>query len=429
MAVPFEPRGVRVTSFELSMRFFLALTVVLATCRVASMLGRLVGQPGVVMEMIAGVLLGPSFLGWLFPQASVYLFPADIVRFIGIVAQVGLALYMFCVGMEFRTGLFATHRRQGIAVSLAGVIVPFVLASLAAVSLHAQPGLFQPGVGLWHAALFIAAALSITAFPMLARIIRENNLANTPMGTVALAAGALDDALAWCFLSIVLASLKNDWRIAAVTIGAGITFAAVMLTLVRPAMRVIASPVLAGRPLSQGWLTGVLVALAAACYITDSIGIYSIFGAFLLGIAMPRGGFAEKVIERIEPLTLALLLPMFFVYSGLNTSFGWLDSAGAVWTMLLLLIAACVGKGFGCAAAARLTGSSIRDALCIGSLMNARGLMELIVINLALERQIITPKLFAILVVVAMATTLMATPLFRLFRPREMRAVRLAALS
>ncbi|MFA6044439.1 MAG: cation:proton antiporter, partial [Phycisphaerales bacterium] len=363
------------------------------------------------------------------PRASEYLFPTDIVRFIGLIAQLGLALYMFCVGMEFRTGVFASHRRQGVAVSLAGAVVPFVLASIAAVSIHSQPGLFQPGIGLWHAVFFIAAALSITAFPMLARIIRENNLATTPMGTVALAAGALDDVLAWCFLSIVIASIKSDWRIAAVTIGASIVFAVIMLSVVRPALRVIASPVLAGRPLSQGWLTSVLIALAVACFITDSIGIYAIFVAFLMGVVMPRGGFAEKVVERIEPLTVALLLPMFFVYSGMNTALSWLDSGGAIWTMLLLLIAACLGKGFGCAVAAKLTGRGTRDALCIGSLMNARGLMELIVINIALEQQIITPRLFAILVVVAIATTLMATPLFRLFRPREPRELRVAAVS
>lgn len=418
-----------VTSFELSVRFFLALIVILTTCRFASIIGGWLGQPGVVMEMIAGVVLGPSFLGWLLPGVKDYLFPSDIVRFIGIIAQVGLALYMFCVGMEFRTGVFATHRRQGIAVSLAGAVVPFVFALLAAASLRSQPGLFLPGVATWHAALFTAAALSITAFPMLARIIRENNLTGTPMGTVALAAGAMDDVLAWSLLSVVIASLKSDWRIAGLTIGAGVLFAAAMFTLVRPAMRVIAAPVLAGRAYSQGWLSGVLIALAAACYITDSIGIYAVFGAFLMGIAMPRGGFAEKTVERIEPLTVSLLLPMFFVYSGLNTTIASLDSAGAIWTTLLLLVAACAGKGVGCAVAARLTGSSTRDALCIGSLMNARGLMELIVLNIALEKGIITPRFFAIMVVVAIVTTVMASPLFRLFRPRQPRAWRVPALS
>ncbi len=405
------------TSFELSVRFFLALAAILATCRVASLLGPLFGQPAVVMEMIAGVLLGPSVLGWLWPEAKSYLFPAEMVQFVGVIAQLGLALYMFCVGMEFRTGVFAANRRQGIIVSVAGAAVPFLLAVMAVTTLHSQPGLFQPEVTRWHAALFTAAALSITAFPMLARIIRENRLTGTSMGTVALAAGALDDVLAWCFLSIVIASLKSDWAIAAITIGAGGAFAFVTLTVIRPAMRVIASPVLAGKPLTQGWLSGVLVLLAVACYLTDIIGIYAILGAFMLGISMPRGGFAEKLVERIEPLTVSLLLPMFFVFSGLNTSIGLLDSASAIWTTLLLLVAACIGKGVGCSLAAKLTGSSTRDALCIGSLMNARGLMELIVLNIALDHNIITPKFFSIMVVVAIITTAMATPLFRLFRP------------
>lgn len=404
------------SNFELSVRIFAALAVVLATCHGAAIIGRLIGQPRVVMEMISGVVLGPSLLGWALPNVHAYLFPAQIVSVVGVLAQIGLALYMLCVGLDFSTDVFMKHRRQALSVSLAGVFTPFILAIFAVNWVRGRAGLFEPHVGTWHAGIFLAAALSITAFPMLARIIRENGLAGTQMGTVAISAGALDDLMAWCFLAIVVASLKSDWGIAGITLGASVAFVFLMLGLVRPALRPMEPRLREGEPLPAGWLSGVLVGLALTCFVTDTIGIYSIFGAFALGVCLPRRRVAPRLLAIIEPLTTALLLPMFFVYSGLNTSISVLASGSALGVTLVLLLAACAGKLIGCSAAARLAGSTLRESLCIGALMNARGLMELILLNIALERKVITPTLYSILVVVAIVTTLIASPLFRLFR-------------
>lgn len=400
------------TNFDVSVLFFLQLAVILATCRVVGRLVVPLGQPQVVGEMIAGVLLGPSLFGWLAPDVHAHLFPKPTLTVIYSVAQVGLALYMFLVGLEFDIDLIRSRVRSAVAVSWAGILTPFALGGLLAWHFHADGVMFGPRVSTGEAMLFMGAAMSITAFPMLARIIYEAGLSGTPLGTLALAAGSADDAAAWCVLAIVLASFSGSASIAVLAVGGGIAFALFMLVVLRPRLARLAEAVLAARAYDRYGLPGTLVLLMLAAWFTDAIGIYAVFGAFTLGVAMPRGAFKERLEAQLAPLTTNLLLPLFFIYSGLNTSIGLVDSPGLWWFALLVLLAACLGKGVACYAAARWRGEPHRDAAAIGALMNARGLMELIILNIGLERGIVTPVLFSIMVLMAIVTTLMATPIF-----------------
>jgi Kef-type K+ transport system membrane component KefB len=300
------------------------------------------------------------------------------------------------------------------AVSWAGILTPFLLGCLLAALLQDRFPLFAPGVARWEAMLFLGAAMSITAFPMLARIIYERGLAGTSLGTLALAAGSLDDAAAWCILAVVLASFTGQAAIAILAIGGGVLYAVVMLALARPWLRRLFKA-LEEDARGHGMVIPLTLILVAFCaWLTDTLGIYAVFGAFILGIAMPRGAVAQRIESGIAPLTSTLLLPMFFVSSGLNTRIGLLDSP-ALWGMaLLILLAACLGKGLACGAAARLNGESARESFAIAALMNSRGLMELIILNIGLERGVITLTLFTAMVLMAVVTTLMAVPAFNL---------------
>lgn len=407
------------TSFEISVLFFLQLAVILMTCRVV---GRLVvpfGQPQVVGEMIAGVLLGPSLFGWLAPELHAALFPKPTLTLIYCVAQIGLALYMFLVGLEFDLELIRRRVRSAVAVSWAGILTPFALGGLLAWHFHGNGVMFGPRVTTGEAMLFMGAAMSITAFPMLARIIYEAGLSGTPLGTLALAAGSADDAAAWCVLAVVLASFSGTASIAVLAIGGGVAFALFVLVVLRPRLARLAEAIMAAGAYERHGLPGVLVLVMLGAWFTDAIGIYAVFGAFILGVAMPRSAFKERLEGQLAPLTTNLLLPLFFVYSGLNTRIGLVDTPALWGFALLVLLAACLGKGAACYAAARWRGESPGDALAIGALMNARGLMELIILNIGLERGIVTPVLFSILVLMAIVTTLMATPVFSYVSTRK----------
>jgi len=408
-----------VTNFEISIRFFLQLAVILGACRFVGYATRYLGQTQVVGEMIAGVLLGPSLLGWLAPESQAYLFPKPTMTVLYCAAQVGLALYMFLVGLDFRIDLIRSRKRSAISVSLAGILTPMALGATIAYILRANATVFRPEVALWQNMLFLAAAMSITAFPMLARIIRESGMSGTSLGTLALAAGSSDDAAAWCILAIVLASFRSQPGIALLAIGGGIVYAVTMLTAGRALLGrfldfVGTRPKLEGLP-----LPATLALLMLAAWFTDAIGIYAVFGAFILGAAVPRGTFADQLQEKLEPLTVNLLLPLFFVYSGLNTKVGLLNTP-RLWAIgLLLLVAAVVGKGVACYFAARWNGEPRREAATIGALMNARGLMELIILNIGRDFGVITDTLFSMMVIMAITTTLMASPLFELFYGKQ----------
>jgi Kef-type K+ transport system membrane component KefB len=413
------------SSLELAVRLFTQLTVILATCRVVGWLGRrYLGQTQVVMEMVAGVILGPSLLGLVAPGAQAWLFPRQLALDTGTVlphpsmsilyalAQLGLVLYMFVIGLELDPRLLRQRARSAGIISAAGVLAPFLLGALLAVPLHARGGLFGTATPVATAALFLGASMSITAFPMLARILHERGLDRTPLGTITLAAGSIDDAVAWCLLALVLATQGSAPSAALVPIGGGLLYVAVMLLWARPRLARLARGLEPGKPLSDDRFTLALLVLLLGAAITDAIGIYAVFGAFVAGAAMPRGRFAELLTERLQGLTTTLLLPVFFAYSGLNTRIGLVRGAALWGIALLVIVLASLGKGVACALAARWSGESWRDAAVVGTLMNARGLMELILLNIGLEHGIITPTLFAVLVLMAIATTLATSPIY-----------------
>src|SRR5713101_509215 len=411
---------------DLAIRFFLQLAFIVATCRIVGLLAKRVGQPQVVAEMIAGVLMGPSLFGLLLPGVQAQLFPKASMSIIYAVSQVGLVLYMFLIGLEFQVDLIKQRLRSAVTVSVAGILLPFALGAIISTFVTRNHGFFTEGVAGWEAALFMGAAMSITAFPMLARIIYERGLTGTSLGTLALAAGSMDDAAAWCVLAIVLASFSGKAAIAIFAIGGGLLYVLVVLLVGKPLLRRLGTRAESNGGVSGRMLAFVLMLLMICAWYTDAIRLYAVFGAFILGTAMPRGVFARDVQRLLEPLTTNFLLPLFFVYSGLNTSIGLVNSK-AMWIVaFFILAAACCGKGIACWLAARLNGESNRDAMAIGTLMNARGLMELIILNIGLERGIITPTLFTIMVIMAIATTLMASPVFEFVYRRRQKRVALA---
>lgn len=400
------------SGFELSLHFFFQVAVILAICRAVGLVARRLGQPQAVAEMIAGVVIGPSLFGALFPNLQAAIFPADTRNVLFVVSQVGLVLYMFLVGLEFDTHLINKRLRSAAAVSISGIIVPFLMGSGVALFLFGSGQFFSATTSLLEAALFTGASMSITAFPMLARIIHERGLAGTSLGTLVLGAGSIDDAVAWCIMAVVLASISNNPAIAALAIGGGLAYALILLTVGRRLLRHIGTVAQKQGHVSDGMLALTLILVMLGAWFTDSIGIYAVFGAFLLGVSMRRGLFATEVRRKLQPLVTTYLLPLFFVYSGLNTRIGLVDSPSLWLIALVVFLAASLGKGGGCWLAARLSGENQKDAAAIGVLMNARGLMELIILNMGLERGIIAPLMFTVMVIMALLTTLLASPLF-----------------
>ena len=406
-------------NLHLAVQFFLQLAVILLFCRLVGAIALRFGQPQVVAEMLAGVLLGPSLFGLLWPEAQHWLFPWDPTQkvrdtqsFLFPASQLGLALYMFVVGMEFRVDIVQRKMRSAIAVSIAGILTPLVFGAGLAWIFFTYTDLFPKKTSLIVAMLFMGASMCITAFPVLARIIQFKKLSGTTIGTVALGAGAIDDATAWCLLAVVLSSLDHNWSHALVNICGGVAYVAFALLILRPLFVRAKTWLIKDGTLTEAGLVTALALMALGAWFTDLIGLHAVFGAFVMGAAMPRGVMVRDLIGRIQPLTVALLLPLFFTYSGLNTKIT-LRNTGFLWLMCgAVLVAAVLGKGVACWMAARATGIPNREALGIGTLMNARGLMELIIINIGLQRGIISEGLFAVLVIMAIVTTLMASPLF-----------------
>jgi Kef-type K+ transport system membrane component KefB len=405
------------TNFDLSVLFFLQIAVILGVCRVTGWLARLVRQPQVVSEMIAGVLMGPSLFGLLLPSAQAWLFPKPSMTILFAVSQVGLSLYMFLIGLEFDVNLIRRRLGSAMSVSVAGIVAPFALGCLIASSLHGDAQFFNERSTLLETMLFTGASMAITAFPMLARIIYERGIAGTSLGTLALAAGSSDDAAAWCVLALVLASFSGDSGYALLAIGGGVGYATFMLTVGRRLLAPLGRLVEREGKMSPSVLAGTLCLVMLGAWFTDYIHIYAVFGAFIMGAAMPRGLFQKELERLVGPLVTTFLLPMFFVYSGLNTRIGLVNTV-ALWGLALVVcLAATLGKGVACYAAARLSGEPPREAAAIGTLMNARGLMELIILNIGLERGIIRPTFFTIMVLMAILTTLAASPVFEWVYP------------
>ena len=400
------------TAAQLSVAFFLQMAIVLAACRLVGFVGRRLGQPQVVGEMVAGVLLGPSLFGWLLPDLHAQLFPPQSLQILYVGAQLGVGLYMFLVGVEFKTELLRSRLASALGVSVSGMLVPCALGSGLAVVFVRMPGLFAERTTTAEAMLFLSAAMSITAFPVLARIIQERGLTGTRLGTLALAAGCIDDAAAWCVLAVVLASFGAGAVSPAATILAGAGYALLMLTLGRRALRGLETQARQAGGVTPTALAVILILFTLAGWLTDTIGLHTVFGGFLLGVAMPRGVLSRELTRQLEPFAVVFLLPMFFTYSGLNTRLDLVTEPTLLAIAIVVLAAACLGKGVACWGVARWQGESQRTALAIGTLMNTRGMMELIAVNIGLQHGIIRPPLFSVLVLMAVVTTLMTSPLF-----------------
>ena len=408
---------------DFSIHFFLQLAVILVICRITGWLGKkYLAQPQVIGEVIAGVILGPSLLGLFFPDVMAALFPAPTKTILYVAGQFGIGFYMFLVGTTFRADHFKARGRSAFAVSITGVAAPFLIAILMTPFLLKVPGLFTPHITVSQATLFFGACIALTAFPVLARIIREQGLSNSPLGTLTLAAGAFDDVTSWCVLAIVLATFGAGPSVAVLAIAGGLVYALFVIFAGPKLLAPLGRAVETRGEMSPTVLVIVLALFCLSAFITDAIGIHAIFGGFILGTAMPRGKLTEELQKKVEPITLAMLLPLFFTYSGLNTRMDMLNS----WQLWLvaggILVASILAKAVACYVAARLAGEDNRTAMGIGALMNARGLMELIIINIGLQKGIIGPTLFSMLVVMTIVTTGMATPLFEAVYGRKARA-------
>lgn len=416
---------INIPDLELGVRAFLQLAIILLTCRAFGYIGkRFLGQTQVVSEMIAGVFLGPSILMRLFPGFQAWLFPKTYLvegivvknpsmQVLYVASQFGLALYMFLVGIEFDFSLLGKQKGAGIAVSISGIAAPFLFGALLAMQVHGDSRFFLANISMTNAILYFGAAMCITAFPMLARIIVEKRLSKTEMGTLALGAGAFDDVFAWTLLAVVLAATKGDAMIGVKAIGGGILYAAFILTGGKRFFAYLQDLMVKEGKLTDSIFVVILAVLMLCSWLTDAIGIYAVFGAFFAGAAMPKTGpLAEAVRAKIEPLTVNMLLPLFFVFSGLNTQIGLINSPALWGITLLVMFCAMAGKGGACTIASKLCGRTWNESIAIGTLMNARGLMELIILNIGREKGVISDTLFTIMVLMAVVTTLIASPLF-----------------
>lgn len=410
------------TPTDFSVHFFLQLAIILITCRIVGKLGqKFLGQPQVVGEMIAGVILGPSLFGLFFPDAQAAVFPGPTKNVLYSGAQLGVGLYMFLVGTTLQLGHFRSKAKSAIGVSLAGILAPFLFAVAITPYLLTVPGLFTAGISQSSATLFMGACIALTAFPMLARIINERGLNNTSLGTLSLTAGAFDDAVSWCVLAVVLATFGAGPGVAVLAIGGGLLYAAFIILFGRKLLAPLGRIVEREGEMSMTVLGVTLALFCLSAFIMDAVGIHAIFGGFILGVVMPRGLFVGELKRKVEPLAVVLLLPMFFTYSGLNTRMDMVNT----WPLLLIavgILAVSILAKFGaCYLAARMTGEDNRTALGIGALMNSRGLMELIIINIGLQKGIIGPTLFSMLVLMAIVTTMMASPVFELVYGKKAR--------
>jgi Kef-type K+ transport system membrane component KefB len=367
-----------------------------------------VGQPRVIGEMVAGIVLGPSLLGRVWPEATAFLLPADVAPSLKIIAEVGVILYMFLIGLELNAGMLRSRAHATIAISHASIVTPFLLGAVLALWLY-KP-LAPAGVPFTSFALFMGVAMSITAFPVLARILGDRKMETTELGVVALSCAAIDDVTAWCLLAFVVGVAQSEVGGAVETIGMALAYIAFMLVVVRPLAARYFGASSRNVP-KRRMAVWVLVALLMSAATAEWIGIHAIFGAFLLGAVIPHESeVARDFREKLEDFIKILLLPAFFAYTGMRTQIGLVSGAEAWLFCGVIIVVATLGKFGGTLVAARATGLPWRMSTALGILMNTRGLMELIVLNIGLELGVISPELFAMMVIMALVTTMATTP-------------------
>ncbi len=412
---------------DLLLHVLLALLAILAAARLLGVAFRRIGQPPVIGEVVAGILLGPSLLGRVWPAASAFLLPPAVASYLQVIAQIGVILYMFVVGLELDPAEIERRPHVTLAISGAGILAPFVIGVGLALALYpAYAGAHVPFAAF---AVFLGVAMSVTAFPVLARILSDRGMQHTALGTLALGCAAIDDVSAWCLLALATAVATAREGDAVRTVALTAAFLLLALFGLRPLLARLARRVeRAGRGVSIEVVATVFGLLLVSALATEWIGIHALFGAFLLGVAIPHDSLlARELRTRLHDVVTVLLLPAFFAFSGLRTQLGLL-SGGAQWlTCGAIVLAACAGKFGGTSVAARAVGLPWRTATSLGVLMNTRGLVELIVLNVGLDLGVIGPTLFAMLVLMALATTFATSPLLAgIARPDAPRLLRRA---
>lgn len=407
------------------------IALILGLSRIMGWIFARLRQPQVIGEMVAGIMLGPSLLGWVWPSASQALFPAGSVDTLHMLSQVGVVLYLFLIGLEFDPSLVRQRGAAAAVVSTSSIVVPFVLGI--GLTFYLYPRVFNDPerTHFTASALFMGAAISVTAFPVLARILTERNLHRTSIGAISLACAAVNDVLAWCMLAVVVAVAQMKGPGDAVrTTFAAFGYMALMLLLVRPFLKRLELVFDREGRLSANVIAVIFLLILASAWTTERIGIHALFGAFLLGCVMPKGTeFVRHISEKLEDFTIIFLLPLFFAYSGLNTDLTGLGQ-GVMWSSTLLVIAvACIGKFGGAAGVARLCGFDWRESAAIGVLMNTRGLMELVILSIGLQLAVINEQVFSMMVVMALVTTALSTPLLYMVYPERLLLAGLARVT
>ena len=404
---------------ELALLMAQIVAILLLSRAVGSIIEK-IGQPRVIGEMLAGILLGPSLFGWVAPGLSALLFPQQSLSVLHALSQLGLVLFMFMVGLELDVRQVRRQGRLAVLISHASIAVPMALGSLLA--LYLFPRVSLPNVDFAGFALFMGVAMSITAFPVLARILSERMLLRTRMGAIAIACAAIDDVTGWCVLSyvVIFARASRSSAPVWVTVATVLLYVSIMFSGGRWALRGLERAYQRHGQLSDDHKALMLAFLLASALITEALGLHLLFGAFVAGVVMPKGGgVAIYVIEKFESLTVVLLLPLFFAYTGLRTSIGHVRGMEMWGICVLIILVAVTGKLGGTTIAAKIGGLNWRDSLALGSLMNTRGLMELVVLNIGLDVKVISPVVFSMMVVMAIVTTMMTPPLLYWFCPRE----------
>jgi Kef-type K+ transport system membrane component KefB len=399
----------------------LQIAVILAVCRVVGTLFQKIHQPRVVGEMFAGIMLGPSLLGWIAPQISAYLFPPSSLGFLNALSQVGVVIFMFLVGLGINPKELKEQGHAAVLTSHVSITAPFVLASF--LSIYLYPKLSDDSVAFTSFALFMGAAMSITAFPVLARILTERDMLQSRLGTVAIACAAVDDVTGWCILAYIVLLIRSAHIATPIwlTVGGLIAFALIMIYVVRRLLQRFETIYRERGAVSENVMALMLLLVLASALCTEWLGLHLLFGAFLMGAIMPKEPkFVRYVLDRFETITVTLLLPLFFAFTGLRTNIGLVKGQEMWIYCALIILVATTGKLGGSMLASWLAGMPIREAAGLGTLMNTRGLMELVILNIGLDIKVISPALFSMMVIMALFTTFMTSPVLELICPEKL---------
>lgn len=406
----------------------LQVIVILIFARLVGWIFTKMGQPSVIGEILAGIILGPSVLGWLWPEGFQFLFPTDSLHNISLLSQFGLILFMFVIGMELNIEEIRKQLRKSFIIAHSGIIIPFVLGAVTALFLYKEYG--GTGATALTFSLFVGISLSVTAFPVLARIIQEQGKMQSHIGVISMASAANGDITAWCILAVIMAIAQAGSALSALfTVFFATIYMLVMFALVRPAFAMLGETYKTKEVAGKGVIAMAFLVLLVSAYVTEILGLHALFGAFIAGVIMPDNlNFRHMMTEKIEDVSLSLFLPLFFVASGLSTEIGLLNTSTHWWITAGITLVAIIGKMWGTYVACRVVGESKQDSLYMGILMNTRGLMELVILSMGLELGILSPVMYAMLVIMTLVTTFMTTPLIHLttkmVAKRQVRATR-----